>query len=290
MAQPFKRIVIYGRHRSGTHGFRQTLQKLEAFLQLRQVDLYIEEETAQFLDGNTLPTVSLTELSQRTDLLIVIGGDGSLLSAAKAAIQSDTPVLGINRGRLGFLADIRPDDIEQQIGAILDGHYLEEERFLLDAMRDKTLLGCALNDIVLMPGDIAHMIEFSLFVNEQLVCTQRADGLIIATPTGSTAYALSGGGPILHPSLDAVVLVPMFSHTLSSRPIVLDAKSAIKLVIDPINEAAPYLSCDGHERECIQPGESIHIQKKKERLTLLHPTDYNYYETLRSKLGWQAKY
>lgn len=290
MAKHFKRIVIYGRHRSGTHGFRQTLQKLEAFLKQRQVSLCIEEETAQYLDGHELPTVCLKDLSQHADLLIVIGGDGSLLSAAKAAIQTTVPVLGINRGRLGFLTDIRPDDIEQQIGAILDGHYSEEERFFLEAYRDKDNLGCALNDIVLLPGDMAHMIEFSIYINEHLVCTQRADGLIMATPTGSTAYALSGGGPILHPSLDAIVLVPMFSHTLSSRPIVLDAKSTIKLVIDPVNEVAPYLSCDGHERESIQPGETIHIQKKKETLTLLHPLDYNYYETLRSKLGWQAKY
>ncbi len=147
--------------------------------------------------------------------------------------------------------------------------------------------GIALNDVVLLPGDIAKMIEFDISINEDFVCSQRADGLIVTTPTGSTAYALSGGGPILHPQLDAIALVPMFPHTLSSRPIVVQAHSQIKINISSQNDISPSVSNDGQQPVALAAGGSIYIHRYKHPLHLIHPTDYNYYDTLRRKLDWE---
>jgi NAD+ kinase len=202
------------------------------------------------------------------------------------------PVLGINRGRLGFLTDINPNEIDNKVTEVLNGHYIEEKRFLLNvriqAAKQKQTADIALNDVVLLPGDVAHMIEFSITINDQFVCNHRADGMIVATPTGSTAYALSGGGPILHPSLDALVLVPMFPHTLSARPIVVGAASVIQIKISDTNEKPPRLSCDGQKPIELPLGAIIEIQKNPQALRLIHPTDYNYFETLRLKLQWNT--
>ena len=201
-------------------------------------------------------------------------------------------MLGINRGRLGFLTDISPNEFEK-IETILKGNYKEEMRFLLGmkAKHDNKVIarGVAINDIVLLPGDIAKMIEFDIYVNDEFVCHQRADGLIVTTPTGSTAYALSGGGPILHPQLDAVALIPMFPHTLSSRPIVIDGDSEIKIGISRENEVSPYVSYDGQPRAPLLPEGSIYISKYQHQLRLIHPRDYNYYDTLRRKLDWEKR-
>jgi NAD+ kinase len=151
---------------------------------------------------------------------------------------------------------------------------------------DKQQAGIALNEVVLMPGNVARMIEFSIMIDDQFVCAQQADGLIVATPTGSTAYALSGGGPILYPQLEAIVLVPMFPHTLSARPIVVSSKSRIVIHVDTHSTAAPWLSCDGQERISVPIGANISIQKNAKSLKLIHPLDYNYFETLRTKLHW----
>ena len=174
-------------------------------------------------------------IGEVSDLIIVVGGDGSLLSAARTLARFDVPVLGVNRGRLGFLTDVSPDEIEQRVGEVLDGQYRIEKRFLLDVMvkHNGEPIGTAdaLNDVVVNSGTSAKMIEFELYIEGEFVYRQRSDGLIVSTPTGSTAYSLSGGGPIMHPKLDAIVLVPMFPHTLSSRPIVVDGNSEIKIVI-----------------------------------------------------------
>jgi NAD+ kinase len=215
-----------------------------------------------------------------------------LLTAARLASEKNLPVLGINRGRLGFLTDIKPDEFSE-IEQIIKGYYREEKRFLLNAdiLSDKKVIHhqTALNDIVLLPGDVAHMIEFSIEIDGQLMCTQRADGLIVATPTGSTAYALSGGGPILHPQLDAVVLVPMFPHKLTSRPIVISGNSDIKISIDKTNETSPRLSADGEDYISLNTDHIIHIHKNKNPLTLIHPESYQYFSTLRTKLQWENK-
>jgi len=174
---------------------------------------------------------------------------------------------------------------------VLKGYYQEEKRFLLHCILEHNneviTESVALNDVVVSPGKLSHMIEFETYINEEFVCSQRADGLIISSPTGSTAYALSGGGPILHPELNAIVLVPMFPHTLSSRPIVVDAKSLIEIHLGSDNETCPHLSSDGEKSIAIPPGSKIKINKHTQQLSLIHPKDYNYYKTLREKLHWE---
>lgn len=291
MPNAFKTIGLIGRQRK--EDISDTLESLRKFLQARKLSIVVEEETATFFGTDKLPAYPRNELGKHCDLIIVVGGDGSLLNAARAAIDSQTPILGINRGRLGFLTDINPNEINTKVAEVLNGKFIEEKRFVLDVYiqqgKKKLAPNIALNDVVLLPGDVAHMIEFSITINEQFVCSHRADGMIVATPTGSTAYALSGGGPILHPSLDAVVLVPMFPHTLSARPIVIDANSHSQITIAETNEKPPRLSCDGQAPIEIPLGATIHISKKLQALRLIHPTDYNYFETLRLKLGWNTK-
>lgn len=291
MRSGFKKIVLFGkRHREKSTV--TTLLELSAFLQTIGIEVSIEQETALMADITNLPLVTEQNLSHAAELIIVVGGDGSLLTAARMASVHNLPVLGINRGKLGFLTDIRPDEFAE-IEHILKGHYQEEKRFLLNAeiISDGKVLHhqSALNDIVLLPGDVAHMIEFSIEINGQLMCTQRADGLIVATPTGSTAYALSGGGPILHPQLDAVVLVPMFPHKLTSRPIVISGNSDIKISIDKSNNTQPRISCDGEKYITLDANHMIHISQQKNKLSLIHPENYQYFATLRTKLQWENK-
>lgn len=283
----FHRIALMGR--SGVRGVPETLLALKDHLLSLNKQVVFEENAAAMINVDDLQVVSADQIGQRADLLIVVGGDGSMLNAAHIAVLQNVPVLGINRGRLGFLTDIHPEELTQ-IDAILEGHYKEEFRSLLESKIEinHQVVGkdVALNDVVLLPGDIAQMIEFDVWMNDVFVCSHRADGLIVATPTGSTAYALSGGGPIMHPQLDAIALVPMFAHTLSSRPIVLKGDSDIKLVISDANDTSPYVSSDGQNRVAIPPGGTVEIHKKSEQLRLIHPKDYNYYETLRKKLDW----
>lgn len=276
--------------REGVVGAVETLTALVEHLKSEKRTVVLEAAAANFLGDLDVPVVNAVDMQKYADLLIVVGGDGSLLDAARIAINNELPVLGINRGRLGFLTDIHPNQLEE-VTAILNGDYKLEQRFLLEAnlQRHNESPSSALNDVVLLPGDIAHMIEFDLFVDDQFVCHHRADGMIIATPTGSTAYALSGGGSILHPNLDAVILVPMFPHTLSSRPIVISSNSRIDIKITENNETSPYLSCDGRERIAINPGEQLTITKKPQKLQLIHPSSYNYFDTLRGKLKWEQQ-
>lgn len=291
MQPAFKKVILFGkRHREKST--ISTLLELSAFLQTIGIQVSIEQETAKMADITDLPLVTEENFHETGELIIVVGGDGSLLTAARLASEKNLPVLGINRGRLGFLTDIKPDEFSE-IEHILKGHYREEKRFLLNAdiILDQKIIShqTALNDIVLLPGDVAHMIEFSIEIDGQLMCTQRADGLIVATPTGSTAYALSGGGPILHPQLDAVVLVPMFPHKLTSRPIVVSGNSDIKISIDKNNETAPRVSADGEDYINLESNQVIHIHKNQKPLTLIHPESYQYFSTLRTKLQWENK-
>ena len=290
---PFQRIILYARQHRANHGVSESLYRLIGFLNTQKVEIYQDKDTAEGFEVE-LPILDREDMGKSRDLIIVIGGDGSLLSAARMAIQIDTPVIGINRGRLGFLTDILPNELEIQLQAVLQGQYNEEKRFLLQARifdEDHTYFkGDALNDVVLGRGKETHLIEFSVFVNQQLVSHYRSDGMILSTPTGSTAYALSAGGPIMHPKLNAIVLVPMFSHSLSSRPLVIDGEAKIELHISPANESDLRISCDGHESRMVKPGQKVAIQKNSQHLRLLHPLDYHYYDTLRSKLGWESKH
>jgi NAD+ kinase len=289
MSKNFTTIGLIGRQ--GMRDVSDTLIAVLDYLQARNLKVLVEEATAKALKGRECACFSRTHLQgKQVDLLIVVGGDGSLINAAHSAVEHDIPVLGVNRGRLGFLTDIRPQDLEKKIGEVLAGHYQEEKRFLLNAkiaLHDKNVqTGIALNEVVLMPGNVARMIEFSITIDDQFVCVQQADGLIVTTPTGSTAYSLSGGGPIVHPQLDAIALVPMFPHTLSARPIVVSAKSRIVIHVDTYSQSPPSLSCDGQARISVPIGSDISIQKNSKALRLIHPLDYNYFETLRTKLHW----
>lgn len=201
----FKTVGIIGRVKNPK--VKDTLHALIDFLSHLAVTIIIEEETADCLTASTLQRIHRDQLGHHCDLLIVVGGDGSLLNAAHAVVNQNTPILGINRGSLGFLTDILPSQLEK-ISDILQGNYTVEKRFLLTAsisLNGKTLgEGDALNEIALIPDTVPHMLEFEIYIDKQFVCSQNSDGLIVATPTGSTAYALSGGGPILHPQLDHV--------------------------------------------------------------------------------------
>lgn len=290
MPPAFTSVGIIGRRHS--HHISNTLNDLIVYLQKQGITTAIETKTAELISDNDLPTLDADELGKQSDLIIVVGGDGSLLNAGRLVAEHDTPVLGINRGQLGFLTDINPTELVK-IGDVLAGHYREERRFMLEARvkHSKSVVATdvSLNDVVLLPGSIAHMIEFDIYIDDAFVCSHRADGLIVATPTGSTAYSLSGGGPILHPRLDALALVPMFPHTLSSRPLVVSSEAKIKIIINPDNEATPCISCDGRERTEVAPGDRIIIERIPTELRLIHPLDYNYYETLRTKLHWETR-
>ena len=200
--------------RVGSEAVLETLVHLRDFLRARGRKVIVEQEVAEHLGTDPGEVRPREHIGRDSDLVIVVGGDGSLLGAARSLAAQEVPVLGVNRGRLGFLTDISPQQLESQLEGVLAGRYVLESRFLLDVlvMRGEEVLarGDALNDVVLNSGVSARMIEFDLYIEEQFVYTQRSDGLIISTPTGSTAYSLSGGGPIMHPGLDALVLVPMF--------------------------------------------------------------------------------
>ncbi|MCL6414721.1 NAD(+) kinase [Aestuariirhabdus sp. Z084] len=289
--EQFRNVGVIGR--LGGLEVVDTLKRLLDYLDRRDLNIILEESLTAALPDPGLQSGSCKMLGEVCDLVIVVGGDGSLLGAARALARSNVPVLGVNRGRLGFLTDISPDEIDTLIGEVLDGRYIMESRFLLEAQvkrnGEPTGQGAALNDVVLNPGKSARMIEFELYIEGQFVYSQRSDGMIIASPTGSTAYALSAGGPIMHPKLDAMVLVPMFPHTLSSRPIVVDGNSEIKIVIGADNEVYPQVNCDGQEIITTQPGDTVTIHKKPHKLKLIHPLNHNFYEICRSKLGWSSR-
>jgi len=288
MHASFKIIGLVGRSQQA--GLAAVLQELVDLLLDRDLEVLLEDRLEELLPGQTCPSASRDDIGRQADLVIVVGGDGSLLSAARTLAKYDTPVIGVNRGRLGFLADINPEEISAQVNAVLDGKFERDSRFLLDVRvcRNGKTIGSAdaLNDVVVNSGTSAQMIEYELSINETFVYRQRADGLIVSTPTGSTAYSLSGGGPIMHPTLDAVVLVPMFPHALSSRPIVVDGNSDIRIDILERNRIHPPVTCDGQVNMTARPGDSVHISKKPHRLTLLHPVGHSFYASCRDKLRW----
>ncbi len=294
MATTFNTIGIIGRVRNP--GVKETLKTLIDYLHKLDKKTLIDAETAEALQDSTLPTLERSKLGKSCDLVIVVGGDGSLLNAAHTLVNDEVPVLGINRGSLGFLTDIHPTELSK-IKNILAGEYILEHRFLLKAsiefhgnpLHPPTGDSNALNEFALIPDAIPHMIEFEVYIDDRFVSSQRSDGMIFATPTGSTAYALSAGGPILHPELDAMVIVPMFPHTLSVRPIVISANKEVRVIVTPNNTTSPRLACDGQAYVKTPPGSHITITKTPQKLHLVHPLDYDYFETLRSKLHWGQK-
>jgi len=287
----FKRIGLVGR--PGHSGVVTSMSRLIACLRSKDLSIMMDDATSELMGNTTVEVGSRMQLSASCDLVIVVGGDGSMLNVAKQVASEGVPVIGINRGNLGFLTDILPDEIETQLDEVLAGKFTVENRFLLDAIlngaEEDKALGSALNDVVLHPGKAAQMIEFELFVNGKFVYSQESDGLIVATPTGSTAYSLSAGGPIMHPDLNAVVLVPMYPHSLNSRPIVIDGDCEIKLVVAAKESLQPQVSCDGDVCYTASAGDEIIVTKKSVPLKLIHPNNHSFYQTCRSKLGWGSR-
>jgi len=287
----FKRIGLIGR--PGHSGVIASLSRLIAYLQSKDLTVMMDEVTSELMENASVEVGTRMQLSGSCDLVVVVGGDGSMLNAAKSVASEGVPVIGINRGKLGFLTDILPDEIESQLDDVLAGNFTVENRFLLDVGlndgKEKKSLGSALNDVVLHPGKAAQMIEFELFVDDKFVYSQESDGLIVATPTGSTAYSLSAGGPIMHPDLDAIVLVPMYPHSLNSRPIVIDGDCEIKLVVAAKESLQPQLSCDGDVCYTASAGDEFFVTKNAVPLKLIHPPKHSFYQACRSKLGWGSR-
>lgn len=267
---------------------RESLLAVMAVLKTKGVEVLADETAAGLLGGADV--ADWNDLGSRCDLLVAVGGDGNILSAARAMAPHGVPILGINRGKLGFLADISPDQIESQLSAVLDGDYTVEEHFLLEGLVDgHDGVPSALNEVVIHSASMPKMLDIELYVDDKYVNTQPSDGLIVSSPTGSTAYALSAGGPIMDPSLDAIVLVPMFPHSLSNRPLVVPGNGEIKVVIGGETEVQAKVSFDSHLEFRIEPGDSLTIRKKKERLQLIHPPGHSFYEVCRSKLSWASR-
>lgn len=291
MSNPFNIIGVIGKHGDPNAG--GTLKALLNYLDKRRLEVLLDENSLALLHtdpGRPHPSVSRSVLGERCDLIIVVGGDGTLLNAARSLVDYGVPLLGINLGRLGFLVDVTPSDLEETLERIFAGEFQQEQRILLHArvLRNGEQIdeSAAFNDVVVHTCNVARMIEFETHIDGQFVNTTRSDGMIVSTPTGSTAYALSGGGPILHPSLDALVLVPICPHTMSHRPIVVDADSRIKVVLGEDNQARVQCSCDGQIDMGLENGDHIIIEKNSRSICLVHPADYNYYSILRAKLHW----
>ena len=283
------RIGIIGRE--GKPSIQDSLDRIYNFLVSESVEIRVERDTADLMSQNQITTVTRDELTTCT-YLVVVGGDGSILGVARDFAANKIPIIGVNRGGLGFLADVSPDDIEQGMANVLQGEYRQEEHFLLNltVIRDGEVIAesPALNDVVVSSGSLSKMMDFSLYIDDQFVYSQYSDGLIVATPTGSTAYSLSAGGPILHPSLDAVAIVPMFPHTLTSRPIMVQGSSKIK-VVPGVVTTNPQVSADSQVQFDILPGDEVTIEKYKDVIHLIHPTTHSFYEACRSKLDWGSR-
>ena len=287
MPREFRTVALWGRlgELSVTEPAQQVLSHL------RQIGITVlvatSADSKRELDGAT--RVDEREIANRADLVIAIGGDGTLLHAARNVAAREVPLVGINRGRLGFLTDVSPEHMLEALDAILAGNFLSERRLMLaGALDDRTATGSlfGLNDIVLQKGDTGRLLDFTTEVDGAYVNTHRGDGLIVATPTGSTAYALSCSGPIIQPNVDALVMVPICPHTLSDRPLVLPSASRIRVTLDHAGGSDAHVVCDGEALARMAAGDALTISLAKQAVTLLHPRDYNYYELLRSKLNW----
>jgi len=269
---------------------RETLHALFAYLTRKNCTIILDQKIPQAINNGAFESLDRDTLGKRCDLVIAVGGDGTILNAARSLAHAHVPLVGINAGRLGFLADISPDELETSLDEILSGIYREEQRFLLETkvLRDGDVIfeGDSFNDVVVHIRNIARMLEFETRINDEFVNHQRADGIVVSTPTGSTAYALSSGGPILHATLDAITLVPISPHTLSSRPLVVDSSSQINIMICNTNEGNAQVTCDGHLSTDAQVGDHICIKRKQDTVTLLHPRQHEYFEILRAKLHW----
>jgi NAD+ kinase len=287
MNRRFQTIALTGKYREPR--VADSMLILARHLAAGGVRVLLDPEVK--LDFPGVPVESLPEaaLGEAADLVIAVGGDGTMLYASRLVAGRDVPLLGINRGRLGFLADITPSEMLRRLDEVLAGEYEKEYRMMLEATIDDggpPRRALALNDVVLQKRDTGRMLDFENWVNGVYVNTHAGDGLVIATPTGSTAYALSGGGPIVHPSLEAITLVPICPHTLSDRPIVIRGDSRIEVRLLERPDTSAEVACDGLPLGELKTGDRLLVRAAEERVLLVHPRGHDYFRLLRSKLHW----
>lgn len=286
MKSPFQNVALIGKYKAPE--IAEPLLRLAAFLASRGLRVVIDSLTADHLDVGSYEVMKLDEMAQIVDLAIVIGGDGTMLNIARTLAPHRIPLIGVNQGRLGFLTDLTLDNMQEGIVAMLGGEYVTESRLLLaaDVMRGDVEVfgGLAFNEIVVHRSQISSMVEFEVRIDGEYLSNQRADGLIVSTPTGSTAYALSAGGPILHPGLDVLELVPVCPHSMSNRPIVVKSSSRIEILMHRTGDIR--VRYDSHTTCDLQLHDRIVVTRHPEPARLLHPIGHSYYRTLREKLLW----
>ena len=284
--QAFPTIALIGRHESP--GIAEPLSRLAAFLATRGHKVLLDSETARLVPLPGYATAPAAELGRQAKLAIVVGGDGTMLSIARQIAPFDVPLIGINQGRLGFLTDIALSDMEAALSAMLAGGYVEETRTLLEATLTRTGGGeeraVALNEVAVNRGSLGVMIDCAVAIDGRFVYAMRADGLIVATPTGSTAYALSAQGPIVDPAVAAILLVPVAPHALTNRPLVV--RDSVVVEISLLRGKDASLHCDGQANFPLSEGNCVVIRRAKHRVRLLHPEDHDHFAMLRRKLHW----
>lgn len=286
----FSTVAIFGRHQDA--GMDAPLKAMAKFLQNAGLKVVIEHSTALNTDITEYPSLYIDEMAGTVDLAIVMGGDGTVLGVGRKLSPYNIPILGINHGRLGFITDIPMENAKGAIEALLDGQFNREERTLLQGavIRNGEVLteDLAINDIVLNRSGYGGMIEFEVKFDDQLMYNQRADGLIVATPTGSTAYSLSANGPILHPSLHAFLLVPVAPQTLSARPIVVPDAGVLTITLQDISRGGygANIHFDMQSWTNLHVGDQMVVKKAQHKMTFIHPIGYSFFSTLRQKLHW----
>ena len=288
MSRSFKTIALTGKYEDPRVG--DSMLILARHLSAAGARLLIDPRIRMNFSDVRVESLPEAELGDAADLVIAVGGDGTMLYASRLVAGRDVPLLGINRGRLGFLADITPGEMLRRLDEVLDGVYEEERRLMLEAVIENgesaPRRSLALNDVVLQKRAVGRMLDFENWIDGVYVNTHGGDGLVIATPTGSTAYALSGGGPIIHPSLDAITLVPICPHTLSDRPIVVRADARIEVRVLQRPDTLAAVSCDGLPLGELTAGQRLLVRAAAERVLLIHPRGHDYFRLLRSKLHW----
>ena len=290
MPAAFPTVALIGKYNSPE--IAGPVMQLARFLEKRGVKVLIDRLTATHIPDCPYAVLVLDELGREADLAIVIGGDGTMLNIARTFAPSDVALVGVNQGRLGFLTDISLDTMFETITAILDGQYVTEERMLLesavwsgaDGKQEQVFDVLAFNDVVVAKGNSGGLVEIEVRIDGQFIYNQRSDGLIVATPTGSTAYALSAGGPIVHPSLSVMALVPVSPHTLSNRPIVISGDCTVEIVVR--SDGDPRAHFDSHSHFDLREGDRIVVRRYAHTIKLLHPVGHSYYAMLREKLRW----
>ena len=289
MAPAFKTAAVVGK--SDAASLPDVLEELSGLLRSRKIEILMDPATTEASRAKPDATIALEEMPDRADLAIVLGGDGSLISCARLMAQKGVPLVGVNLGRLGFLTDIPANGMLAAVGAILDGDFIPEQRTMLaGAVRREGKTVCsalAFNDVVVSRGAMGSMIEFSVTVDGEFMFSLRADGLIVATPTGSTAYALSSGGPILHPALQALALVPISPHTMSNRPVAIRGTSKVEITLERGIDARANFDVQAHCQ--LEPADIVSVSAAIQPATLLHPKGYSYFSMLRQKLRWNER-